>query len=117
MTIRNALAGVATRDIKQAAEWYEKLFGEPGAQPMPNLREWSLPNGGVLQLFEDPERAGKSSVTLSVTKLNDHLTQLANHGILVKRHTNTEAVRTAIIEDPDGNQVVIAEPHSSRVAR
>lgn len=117
MAIRNALAGVAVRNASSSVEWYEQLIGHSGTTPMPGVWEWTLPSGGVLQLFEDAKRAGSSSVTFSVTDLGDHVAQLANRGVRIGERTTSKDVSTASIEDPDGNQVVLAEPHSERVAR
>lgn len=117
MAVRNALAGVAVRSASSSAEWYEQLIGHPGSTPMPGVWEWTLPNGGVLQVFEDSKRAGSSSVTVSVTDLDDHVAQLAKRGVRIGERTSSNYVSTASIEDPDGNQVVLAEPHSERVAR
>lgn len=117
MAIRNALAGVAVRDAALSAEWYGQLIGNPGNTPMPGVWEWSLPGGGVLQVFEDSVRAGSSSVTFSVTDLDSHVAHLVKLGVRIGDRTNSEDVSTASIEDLDGNQVVLAEPHSERVAR
>lgn len=117
MSVDNALAGVAARNAAATAGWYEQLIGEPGKEAMPGLFEWSLPGGGALQVFEDSERAGSSSVTLSVTGIDSHVAQLAGHGIAIGKRTHSKDVSTAVIEDPDGNQVVLAEQHSDKVAR
>lgn len=117
MPVQNAMAGVAVKDVAAAAKWYEQLIGQPGSEPMPGVLEWSLPRGGVLQVFEDSRRAGASSVTFSVTGLDEHVARLSGQGVSIGRRTRTDDVSTASIEDPDGNQVVLAEQHSGRVAR
>lgn len=117
MAVRNAFAGVAVRNASASAEWYEQLIGHRGSTPMPGLWEWTLPNGGVLQVFEDAERAGSSSVTFSVTDLDDHVAQLAKRDVRIGERTSSHDVSTVRLEDPDGNQVVLAEPRSERVAR
>lgn len=117
MSVENALAGVAVRHLQSAAEWYEQLIGEPGKQPMKEVVEWSLPAGGVLQVFEDSRRAGSSSVTFSVKGIDEHVARLSRRGIEIGDTTRSGMVSTAIIKDPDGNQVVLAEQHSDRIAR
>ncbi|MCL1480495.1 hypothetical protein MIH18_11685 [Marinobacter sp. M3C] len=117
MSIENALAGVAVKNLESAAEWYEQLIGQAGKQPMKGVFEWSLPSGGALQVFEDSKRAGSSSVTFSVTGLDNHVARLAGRGIKVGNQTKSDQVSTAIVEDPDGNRVVLAEQHSSAIAR
>lgn len=117
MSIENALAGVAVKNAAAAAKGYEKLIGQAGKQPMPGLFEWSPPRGGVLQVFEDSARAGSSSVTLSVSDIDHHVAQLADVGIKATNRTSSPTVSTALITDEDGNQVVLAEQHSDKVAR
>ena len=63
MSIVNALAGIAVRDIDAAVQWYKQILG-PASRPMDEVAEWQLPNGGCIQVFEDGNRAGLSSVTL-----------------------------------------------------
>jgi predicted enzyme related to lactoylglutathione lyase len=51
MTIENALASVAVKDLKAAAAWYEKLFGRPAdSTPMPEVAEWKFGRGGFTQV-------------------------------------------------------------------
>ncbi len=117
MTVTNALAGVAATDLAASAEWYGRVIGAAGHQPMAEVFEWTLPTGGVLQVFHDAERAGSSSVTLSVTDIDHHVAMLAEQGIETVSRTKSDMVSTAIVRDPDGNQVVLAEQHSGSIAR
>lgn len=117
MTVTNVMAGIAVKNLDTAAAWYEALIGTAGTRPMSNLAEWSLPRGGVLQVFKDDERAGRSSITLSVTGLDEHVERLAARGVKIGNRTQSEDVSTAAVQDPEGNQVVLAEPHSDKVAR
>ena len=117
MSIENALAGVAVRHLESAAAWYEQLIGRAGEQPMREVFEWLLPSGGVLQVFEDAGRGGSSSVMFSVTGIDNHLENLSARGIEIGKVTRSEVVTTAILEDPDGNQVVLAEQHTHSLAR
>jgi hypothetical protein len=73
--------------------------------------------GGSLQVFEDTWRAGASSVTLAVSDLDEQLDDLKKKGIPTDQVTRTDQVSTAIIQDPDGNQIVFAAAHSRRPAR
>jgi hypothetical protein len=68
MTIDNALASLAVKDLKAAAAWYEKLFRRPAdSTPMPEVAEWKFDRGGWLQVYQLPERAGSGSCTLAVS--------------------------------------------------
>jgi predicted enzyme related to lactoylglutathione lyase len=114
MTIKNALAGVAVNDMNKAIAWYGKLLGRaPDQQPMPNDVEYGFEKGGWMQIFLDPERAGKSSVTLTVDDLDATLLELEAAGIAHAEPTRTDYVDTAILTDPDGNQIVLAQANSA----
>ena len=116
MSVENVLAGVAVKNLETSAKWYGQLIGHAGKKPMEGVFEWSLPSGGALQVFEDSKRAGSSSVTFSVKDLDDHIARLTERGIKIGDTSNSHKVSTAIILDPDGNQVVLAEQHSDKVA-
>src|SRR5882762_8735026 len=43
MSIDNALASVAVKDLKAAVAWYEQLFERPAdSTPMPEVAEWKF---------------------------------------------------------------------------
>jgi catechol 2,3-dioxygenase-like lactoylglutathione lyase family enzyme len=109
MTIENALAGVAVRKLSAALPWYQQLLGQAAEQPMPGLAEWTLPQGGCLQIFEDAERAGSSSATLVVSDLDGELRRLKNFNITAGDTSEADTVKTAIVKDADGNQVVLVQ--------
>ena len=114
MTIKNVLAGVAVSHLSPAIAWYERLIGRaPDQQPMPGLAEFHFGQGGWLQLFEDGERAGRSSVTLTVASLEDEINRLKALDVATSSRTQSDYVDTAIVTDPDGNQVVLAEAKSA----
>ena len=110
MSVKNALAGIAVRDLQSAKSWYEKLLGrEPDTNPMKELYEWKFESGGWIQVFEDKKRAGSSSVTLVETSVPDRIKDLeAKHYEIVSK-TDTDIIKLAIIKDPDGNQIVFAQ--------
>ena len=65
MTIKNALASVAVKDIDAAVRWYAKVLARPAdSTPLPELAEWKFPGGGGLQVYALPERAGSCSCIL-----------------------------------------------------
>lgn len=114
MTIKNALAGVAVRDLDNAIVWYTKLLGHaPDQQPMPELAEYTFASGGWMQIFADADRAGRSSVTLAVDDLDAELERLETAGISASQPTRSDYVDTAIVKDPDGNQIVLAQAKSA----
>jgi predicted enzyme related to lactoylglutathione lyase len=110
MVIVNALAGIMVSDLATAEAWYEQVLARPAdSRPMEGLAEWKLANGGWIQVFEDRERAGSSSVTFLVSGLEDQLAELKAKGISVDRTTTSHYVKTATVTDPAGNRVVFAE--------
>jgi len=116
MTIANALASVAVRDLDAAAQWYEKLLG-PGNKPMPEVIEWQLERGGGLQVYGAPERAGRTSCTLIVTDIDEIVQQLHETEIAPDAEpTRNDRVDTIMINDPDGNSIAFARPKDSTLA-
>jgi catechol 2,3-dioxygenase-like lactoylglutathione lyase family enzyme len=110
MTLINALAGIAVSDLEKSVGWYKTLFGRgPDIRPMAELAEWEFDRGGWVQVFEDKSRAGHSSVTLAESDLGSRLADLKAKGIRIGPTTDGDKVSTAIIADPDGNQIVFAQ--------
>lgn len=82
MSIRNALASVAVRDLQSTVQWYEKLFGRPAdSRPMSEVAEWKFEGGGWLQVYQNLDRAGTGSVTLAVRDLDEQIADLRRSGI------------------------------------
>ncbi|WP_286137633.1 VOC family protein [Mycobacterium sp. IS-3022] len=60
-------ADVAVSDIEAGRAWYTTLLGrEPDNNPMPNLVEWQVTDGGWVPT-EDPVRAGNGMLNLAVS--------------------------------------------------
>ena len=112
MNFRNALAGVAVSDIAAAIEWYEALVGRPpDIRPLPHVAGWQFPGGGWVEVFVDKERAGKSTVIFAVLNTEKQLEELAARNIPIIYETPSEEIgEVAMVEDPDGNRIVLAGP-------
>jgi hypothetical protein len=109
MVLKNVLAFLAVRDIDAAVRWYKMLLGrEPDTQPMKGLVEWQFEAGGWLQVHENKQLAGRSSVTFVETDFDHRIKQLQKAGIKPKSVMLGNQVSVAIISDPDGNQLVFA---------
>ena len=118
MSIENALASVAVKDLKAAILWYEKLFGRPAdSVPMPEVAEWKFPRGGWLQVYELPERAGATSCTLAVANLAEEIEKLDKLGIDTSQRSAGDKVKVVMIADLDGNHIAVAEAIDTRLAR
>jgi predicted enzyme related to lactoylglutathione lyase len=115
VTIKAVLAVVPVADLDLAVEWYESFFGRPAdTKPMDTLAEWHLSELGVVQVFQDPDRAGRTTVNFTVDELDPTLAELTTKGI-----TSTEPQvvasgrqRLATTTDPDHNQLGLIESTS-----
>lgn len=115
MAIVNALAGIMVTSLEPSVAWYEKLLDRPpDARPMDGLAEWKLPGGAWIQVYEDRNRAGFSSVTFQVDDFEAQVEQLKTKGISIGTTTSSDSVKTATVKDPSGNRVVFAELATQR---
>lgn len=116
MTISNALASLAVRDLEAASTWYETLLG-PGSRPMPEVIEWQLVGGGGLQVYLAPERAGHGSCTLIVTDIDEMARRLRQTRLAPDAEpARDDRVDTVMIKDPDGNSIAFAVPKDASLA-
>src|SRR5262245_17984858 len=116
MTITNALASLAVRDLTTSSRWYEKFLGA-GNQPMDEVLEWQLERGGALQVYKAPERAGQGSCTLIVNDIDETAQGLHASGIAPNvEPTRNDRVDTIMINDPDGNSIAFAMPKDPTLA-
>jgi hypothetical protein len=109
MSVLNALASVAVKDLTSAVKWYERLLGRPASRPMPEVAEWSFERGGGLQVYQLSERAGSGSFTLAVSSMEEQITHLENLNIDTRERASSDKVKTVMIADPDGNHIAFAE--------
>lgn len=108
--LKNVLAGIAVTNLDEAEVWYDNLFGRaPDTRPMDELVEWQFPGGGWLQVFQDPTRAGHTSITLVETDFQKRLEELNILHIQILSVVQGDKVRVCIINDPDGNRIVFAQ--------
>jgi predicted enzyme related to lactoylglutathione lyase len=101
---------VADRDV--AVAWYERLAGR-SPDLIPNEREAARQVRGAawIYLLADAGRAGSALHTLLVDDLDAFLAELAERGIESGPvETMGEAARFALVTDPDGNRLKVAQP-------
>jgi predicted enzyme related to lactoylglutathione lyase len=116
--IDNVMASIAVKDVKNAADWYEKLFDRPAdSKPMPEVAEWKFNRGGWLQVYKLPERAGNGSCTFAVSDIEGVIAHLQSLGIDTSEQTAGQKVKTVMITDPDGNHLAFAEAIDQTMAR
>ncbi|MDL5159494.1 DUF4440 domain-containing protein [Actinomycetospora termitidis] len=111
MTTTTVLANVLVKDWTVAQEFYAGVLDRgPDLVPMPGCAEWHVPGGGVLQVVENAERAGSSSVALVVDDLDATLARLRSSGVTVGTPmTVPDAFRVVTFADPEGTMVTLVE--------
>lgn len=111
MTITALLAQMTVSDLAAAERWYRRLFGTgPDARPMDGLLEWHLaPTFGV-QVFAEPDRAGHSSMVLTVDDVTAESERLTAAGIAHDGPQDATTVRILPLTDADGNRIVFTSP-------
>ena len=103
------LAAVPSSDLTRSEVFYEALVGRPADErPMPGLAQWRW-DGGVLQVVEDPGRAGGGLVTVVVPDMAAAVSGLRARGLAVDADEGSVVAQVATLADPDGNQVTLVE--------
>lgn len=74
---------------------------------MPGLIEWHLGDTFGVQVWSEPDRAGRSSMVLEETNLDDAAARLLEQGIRNDGPQPGDGARVVQIIDPDGNRVVL----------
>ena len=100
-------ASVPVADLNGALPWYRQLFGRaPDIVPNDHEAMWRVAGNGWLYVIEDVERAGRTVVTISVSDLDQFVTDLADRGISAGAiEAIGDAGRKADATDPDGNVI------------
>ncbi len=107
MAVRRVLAQSTVSDLEIAERWYSTLFERrPDARPMPGLLEWHLGESFGVQVWSEPDRAGRSSVVLDESDLDALAARLTGAGLDHAGPQRATSSRVLLLEDPDGNRVV-----------
>lgn len=107
--IAGILAQCTVSDLRSAEQWYSNLIGRaPDSRPMDGLIEWSLGDGFGLQVWAEPDRAGRSSVILQVSELDTAAARATADGVHHDGPQPGGGRRILQLVDPDGNRVVLA---------
>jgi glyoxylase I family protein len=109
MHVSHLLGVVLVSDIEDAKRWYERLLASPPTNhPMPSLVEWRITGTGWVQVFADPERAGRSALNLAVDDLEATISELNERGLAPgKIQAANKGVRLSALTDADGNTVTL----------
>ena len=117
MTIKNALASVAVKDIGASVQWYEKVLGRPAdSTHIPGLAEWKFHFGGWLQAYALPERARSCSCTLTVSDIDLEIARLTKLGVATGALMG-ETINVFMVKDPDGNSIAFAQAPDATPAK
>jgi hypothetical protein len=109
MTIQRVLAQSTVSDLATAERWYSALFlRQPDARPMPGLLEWHLGDTFGVQVWSEPDRAGRSSMVLDESDLDALAARLTKAGLDHPGVQQATSSRVLLLEDADGNRVVFA---------
>jgi len=114
MGIATIFAHVSCRDVARSAPWYEALFGKPPVRrPMPGLVEWQFTDSAEVQLCEEPEHAGHTSLTLGVLPMEPEWRRLTDAGLAPGPIEAVDDYFVVRLRDPDGNRIVLASAERS----
>ena len=108
ITFQRLLAQAVVNDLAVAEQWYTTLFdGPPQSRPMDGLLEWHLGASFGAQVWLDPDRAGRSAMVVEESELDTLADRLSAAGIDHSGPQPGGGARVLIVNDPDGNQVVV----------
>jgi catechol 2,3-dioxygenase-like lactoylglutathione lyase family enzyme len=108
MALIRILAQSTVSDLDAAERWYTTLWGRgPDENPMPGLLEWHLGPTAGLQVWAEPDRAGRSTVVLGSDDIDALCARLDSAGLTLERPQPGGGGRILQLGDPDGNRVVI----------
>ncbi|WP_111764978.1 VOC family protein [Nakamurella deserti] len=111
MTITRLLAQMTVSDLPAAERWYGRLFGTgPDARPMDGLLEWHLSPAFGVQVYVEPDRAGRSSMVLGVDDVTAEAGRLTAAAIDHDGAQDATTVRILPLTDADGNRIVFTSP-------
>ena len=106
--IRRVLAHCTVTDLDRAEVWYARLLGrEPDARPMDGLIEWHFSDSCGLQVWSEPDRAGRSCAVLEETDLDEAAARASEAGISHAGTRSGGGARILQLTDPDGNRLVL----------
>ena len=111
MKVQGLFAAMCVKNISSSADFYAKFLGrKPDDKPMDTLVQWCGFGSAGIQLFQDPERAGKSRMTIVVADLINTKSLLNAENIELGEIQHGNFGKIAQLTDPDGNLITLAEP-------
>jgi hypothetical protein len=90
------------------------LFGKPPIRrPRPGLAEWQFSESAEVQLHEEKQHAGASTLTLGVLPMEPERQRLEKAGLKPGPIEETDGYFIVRLRDPDRNLVVFASAKKS----
>ena len=109
MAIETVFANVSCSNLKVSEAWYAKLFGRgPDRHPMDGLAEWQFSDSAEVQLYQDEDKAGRSTLTLGVVPLEPERRRIIEAGIAAGDIEKAKDFYILRLREPDKNLVVLA---------
>ena len=120
-------ATIAVSDIGRAREFYEGKLGLSAQEGGPDMvRIYECGGGSLLQVYESPDHAGKSTATVaswSVPEFDTLIDELHAAGVTFERYDTPEGDergvhtfgthKVAWCRDPDGNTIAMDNGQTS----
>ena len=107
MSIRRLLAQATVSDLATAEQWFSTVLDrQPDARPMDGLIEYHLSDSFGIQVWSEPDRAGRSTVVLDVSDLDALVSRLTEVGVDHPGPQPASSSRILPLNDPDGNRLV-----------
>ncbi|OLT18171.1 hypothetical protein BJF78_12035 [Pseudonocardia sp. CNS-139] len=115
MTVTSVIAVVNVADFTAASEWFGRLLQrEADLVPVDGIAEWQLAPAAWLQVAENPERAGRSSVNIGVGDVDGYVARLRASGFEpADVEVIPDVVKFSTLLDPEGNEVVLSQELAS----
>ena len=115
MRFSSVFVGLTVSDLATSQRWYEQLFSRaPDVLVSTEEVMWQMNEGAWLFIVEEETDERCANVLLAVDDLDDVLEVLDGRGIAPRDIEIIEgAGRKAYFDDPDGNEVVVAEIYAN----
>jgi glyoxylase I family protein len=115
MRVSSVFVGVTVSELATSQRWYEQLFSRaPDVLVSTEEVMWQMNDSAWLFIVEGETCERSANVLLAVEDLDDALDALDGRGIAARDVEVIDgAGRKAYFDDPDGNEVVIAEIYAS----
>ena len=105
--INGVISVIPVKEFDKALDFYSRLFSRnPEIVPMDGVAEWQLLQGAWIQLSFDPEKAGSTTVVITVTDIDEQHHFCKSNGLPIGDVIEyPEVIKLADVSDPEGNKV------------